>query len=103
MKVCIVGCGAVGSLFAAHLAQAGEAEVWAYDVWKEHVDAIRKHGLKISGAAEFVAKLNATSDRKELPHCSFGIVATKAIHTRSAIAQTAHIFSKDAAVCSVQN
>ena len=31
MKVCVVGCGAVGSLFAAHLAKAGEVEVWAYD------------------------------------------------------------------------
>ena len=52
MKICVIGCGAVGSLFAAHLAKAGEAEVWAYDVWKEHVEAIQKNGLRISGAAE---------------------------------------------------
>jgi len=39
--VCIIGCGAVGSLFAAHLAQKGEAEVCAYDVWKDHIEAIR--------------------------------------------------------------
>ena len=82
MKICIVGCGAVGSLFAAHLAKAGEVEVWAYDVWKEHTDAIRKNGLRLSGAADFTAKLHATSDPKELPHCDYGIVATKAIHTR---------------------
>ena len=37
MKICVIGCGAVGSIFAAHLARAGEAEVWAYDVWTEHV------------------------------------------------------------------
>jgi len=103
MKVCMVGCGAVGSLFAAHLARAGEAEVWAYDVCKEHVEAIAKRGLRISGAAEFTTKLNVTSDPKQLPHCDFGIVATKAIHTRSAIAQTAHVFGENAAVCSVQN
>jgi 2-dehydropantoate 2-reductase len=103
MKICIVGCGAVGSLFAAHLARAGEAEIWAYDVWKEHTDAIRQTGLKLSGAAEFTAKLNATSDAKELPRCDYGIVATKAIHTRSAIAQTAHAFDGASAVCSVQN
>jgi 2-dehydropantoate 2-reductase len=103
MKICIVGCGAVGSLFAAHVARTGEVEVWAYDVWKEHIDAIQEVGLKISGADEFTAKLNATSDPKELPHCDYGIVATKAIHTRSAIAQTAHIFGRNAAVCSVQN
>ena len=103
MRICIVGCGAVGSLFAAHLAKAGEAEVWAYDVWKEHTQAIRKRGLRLSGAAEFTAQLHATSDPKELPHCDFGIVATKAIHTRYAIAQTAHAFGESSAVCSVQN
>jgi 2-dehydropantoate 2-reductase len=102
MKICIVGCGAVGSLFAAHLAKAGEAEVWAYDVWKDHTDAIRKSGLRLSGAGEFTARLQATSDPNELPQCEYGIVATKAIHTRSAIAQTAHAFAHGA-VCSVQN
>ena len=103
LRVCIIGCGAVGSLFAAHLAQNGEAEVWAYDVWKEHTDAIRKNGLRLSGAADFTAKLNATSDPKELPRCDYGIVATKAIHTKSATAQVAHIFDETSAVCSVQN
>jgi 2-dehydropantoate 2-reductase len=103
MRICIVGCGAVGSLFAAHLAKAGEAEVWAYDVWKDHTDAIRRNGLKLSGAAEFTAKVNATSDPRELPRCDYGIVATKAIHTRHAIAQTAHAFGDASAVCSVQN
>jgi 2-dehydropantoate 2-reductase len=93
----------VGSLFAAHLARAGEAEVWAYDVWKEHTDAICKEGLRLSGAADFAVKLHATSDPARLPICDFGIVATKAIHTRKAIAQTARAFGDDSAVCSVQN
>ena len=99
----MIGCGAVGSLFAAHLAKAGEAEVWVYDVWKEHIQAIRKSGLQLSGAAEFTAALNATSDARELPRCDYGIVATKAIHTRSAITQVAHVFDENSAVCSVQN
>jgi 2-dehydropantoate 2-reductase len=103
MKICIVGCGAVGSLFAGHLAREGEAEVWAYDVSKEHTQAIRAKGLQISGAADFTAKLQATSNPAELPACDFGIVATKAIHTRKAIAETAHAFGNDSAVCSVQN
>ena len=103
IRICIVGCGAVGSLFAAHLARAGEAEIWAYDVWKDHTDAIRKNGLRLSGAADFTANLKATSDPKELPRCDYGIVATKAIHTSIAIAQAAHAFGEDSAVCSVQN
>ena len=103
LKVCIIGCGAVGSLFGAHLARKGEAEVWAYDVWKDHVEAIRNHGLRISGAADFTAELNATSNPSDLPRCDYGIVATKAIHTRAAMAQVARTFDENSAVCSVQN
>ena len=103
MKICVIGCGAVGSIFAAHLAKAGEAEVWAYDVWTEHVEAIEENGLHISGAAEITVRLNATSDPKRLPQCDYGIVATKAIHTKMAIAEAAHAFDDKSAVCSVQN
>ena len=95
---CVVGCGAVGSLFAAHLAKAGEVEVWAYDLWKEHTDAIRKNGLRLSGAAEFTAQTECDQRSKELPRCDYGIVATKAIHTRNAIAQAAHIFDEQCRV-----
>src|ERR1700680_283104 len=103
MKICVIGCGAVGSLFAAHLAKAGEAEVWAYDLWKQPTDASQQNGLRLWGAADFTAHLNATSDAKELPRCDYGIVATKAIHTRVAISQVAHVFDDKSAVCSVQN
>ena len=103
MRICVVGCGAVGSLFAAHLAKAGECEVWAYDVWRDHIDAIKEHGLRLSGAADFTAQLNATVDPAEIPRCDYGIVATKAIHTRNAITHTARVFDENSAVCSVQN
>jgi 2-dehydropantoate 2-reductase len=103
MKICVIGCGAVGSIFAAHLARAGEAEVWAYDVWKEHIAAIQSNGLHISGAAEFTARFQATSDPGRLPRCDYGIVATKAIHTSTAITQAARAFDEQSVVCSVQN
>jgi len=102
MRVCIVGCGAVGSIFAANLALLDDVEVWAYDLAQEHVDAINANGLRLSGAGEVLGKLRATSDPGELPACDFGIVATKAMHTEPAIAATAHAFA-DGAVCSVQN
>jgi 2-dehydropantoate 2-reductase len=102
MRVCVVGCGAVGSIFAANLAQLDDVEVWAYDLAREHVDAINANGLRLSGAGEVVGTVRATSDPAELPACDFGIVATKAMHTESAIAATAHAFAAGA-VCSVQN
>ena len=102
MRVCVIGCGAVGSLFAANLAQLDEVEVWAYDLWQPHVDAINEHGLRLSGAGDVVGRLRATSDPRELPACDYGIVATKSMHTSAALAATAHAFEQGA-VCSVQN
>ena len=94
MRVCVVGCGAVGSLFAANLAQLEDIEVWAYDLAQGHVDAINADGLRLSGAGEVVGRLRATKDAAELPQCDFGIVATKAMHTERAIAATAHAFAE---------
>jgi 2-dehydropantoate 2-reductase len=102
VRVCVVGCGAVGSLFAANLARLEDVEVWAYDLAQEHVNAINANGLRLSGAGEVVGRLRATSDAAELPACELGIVATKAMHTEPAIAATAHAFA-DGAVASVQN
>ena len=102
MKVCVVGCGAVGSLFAANLAQLDDVEVWAYDLYREHVDAINRDGLRLSGAGEALGRLRATSDPTELPPCDFGIVATKAMHTSTAIAATAAAFA-NGSVATVQN
>jgi 2-dehydropantoate 2-reductase len=102
VRVCVVGCGAVGSLFAANLANLDDVEVWAYDLSREHVDAINADGLRLSGAGEVVARLRATTDPADLPACEFGIVATKAMHTEPAIAATAHVFA-DGSVCTVQN
>jgi 2-dehydropantoate 2-reductase len=102
VRVCVVGCGAVGSLFAANLAQLDDVEVWAYDVSQAHVDAINAHGLRLVGAGEVVGLVHATTDSAALPLCDFGIVATKAMHTEGAIAATAHAFA-DGAVASVQN
>jgi len=102
-KVCIVGCGAIGSIFGAHLARLPDVEVHAYDVSREHTAAIRENGLRISGVADFASRLHAVSDPREIPPCDFGIVATKSMHTRAAIQQTAHLFGQTSAVCSVQN
>jgi 2-dehydropantoate 2-reductase len=102
VRVAVLGCGAVGALFAANLAQLEEVEVWAYDVWRKHVDAINRDGLRLSGAGEVVGRLRATTDPAELPGCDFGIVATKSMHTAPAVAATAHAFAAGS-VCSVQN
>jgi 2-dehydropantoate 2-reductase len=102
VRICVVGCGAVGSLFAANLAQLDDVEVWAYDASQPHVDAINAHGLRLSGAGDVVGRLRATTDAEELPPCDFGIVATKTMHTDAAIAATAPAFA-GGCVATVQN
>jgi 2-dehydropantoate 2-reductase len=101
-RVCIVGCGAVGSLFAANLATLDDVEVWAYDLARDHVGAINRDGLRLTGAGEVTGRVRATTDAAELPPCDFGIVATKAMHTTSAIAATAPAFASGC-VATVQN
>jgi 2-dehydropantoate 2-reductase len=102
VRVAVIGCGAVGSLFAANLSRLEDVEVWAYDISQEHVDAINARGLRLTGAAEALGFPTATTDASVLPACDFGIVATKSMHTESAIAAAGHAFA-EGAVATVQN
>ena len=81
MRIAVIGCGAVGSLFAANLGTLEDVEVWAYDPWQEHVEAINASGLRLSGAGEVVGRVRATADPSDLPPSDLGIVATKSQHT----------------------
>ena len=102
MKVCIVGCGAIGSLFAAHLGKLEDVEVWAFDPDQAHVNAINQNGLRLTGLSDIVVPVKARTNPDEIPECAFGIVAVKAMYTHSAMQATARIF-RNGAVCSVQN
>jgi 2-dehydropantoate 2-reductase len=102
VKVCVVGCGAVGSLFAANLAQLDDVEVWAYDLDAGHVAAINERGLRLSGAGDVVGTVRASADPGELPACDFGVVATKAMHTAAAVGAASRAL-ENASVASVQN
>jgi 2-dehydropantoate 2-reductase len=102
VRVAVIGCGAIGSLYAAHLARVPGVDVWAVDPWAEHVDAMNAQGLRVTGLADFVARVHARTDGSDLPACDFGVVATKAPHTRAAV-EGAQAAVANAAVVSVQN
>ena len=70
-RVCIVGCGAIGSLYAAHLARV--AEVWAFVRREDHARALNHDGLSVSGKHEFHVSLQATTRPDQLPDCDLGI------------------------------
>ena len=102
MRICVIGCGAVGSLFAANLATLDDVEVWAFDLNQLHVDAINEKGLQLVGEGDVLGRPRATSDPAAIPPCDYGIVATKAMHADGAIAATAHAFA-GGAVATVMN
>lgn len=99
-KICIIGCGSIGSLYAAHLARV--ADVYAFVRREEHARALNKDGLRVSGTHQFTAKVKAATKPQDLPAFDFGIVASKAIQTEEAFAPVSHLFNKGA-VLSAQN
>ncbi|MFZ3342662.1 MAG: 2-dehydropantoate 2-reductase [Terriglobales bacterium] len=99
-KVCIIGCGAIGSLYAAHLARV--AEVWAFVRREDHARALNRDGLRVTGTHDFAVKLRATTSPKEIPECEFGIVATKATQVQESLRLVGRRFD-EGAVLSAQN
>jgi 2-dehydropantoate 2-reductase len=100
-KVCIIGCGAIGSLYAAHLARV--AEVWTLVRREDHAQNLNREGLRISGGHNFSASLKATTKAKDLPgDFDLAIVATKATQVEAAIADAGSHFNSGA-IISAQN
>ncbi len=99
-RVCIVGCGAIGSLYAAHLARV--AEVWAFVRREDHAKALNDRGLRVSGTHDFSVRVRATATPSDLPDCDFAIVASKATQVEESIAPVGHRFDRGAVV-SAQN
>ena len=103
MKIAIVGCGAMGSVYAGLFASAGH-EVWAIDRWREHVEAIRKNGLRLEGkSGDRTVKVNATTDARDAGACDLVILATKAMQVAPAAESVKALLGKDTPVLSVQN
>jgi len=99
-RVCIIGCGAIGSLYAAHLARI--VEVWAVVRRRDHAEALNRDGLRVSGTHNFSVSLRATTDPADLPDFDLGIVATKATQVEESMAKVGNRFDRGALI-SAQN
>lgn len=103
MKIAIVGTGAMGSVYAGLLGDAGN-EVWAIDTWREHIEAIRTKGLRVEGASgDRVIKLKATTDAHEAGVADLVIIATKAMHVEAAAQNVKPLLGNDTVVLTIQN
>src|SRR5688572_15604255 len=75
-RVCVVGAGVIGSLFAAHLARV--ADVSCLVRRDDHARALNEDGLRVSGRHDFVSQVAAASDPADLPEPDLILVCTKA-------------------------
>ncbi len=85
VNVLVAGCGAIGGLYAAHLAR--HARVTALDIDAEHVAAIARDGLRITGLSDIVARIPAVMSPSQLGNALFDavIVAVKSMDTAALI------------------
>ena len=84
-RVCVVGGGVIGSLYAAHLSSV--AETWVLTRRPEHAEALSREGLCVTGKSDFVGSVRATADESELPALGLVILATKATGVDEAAAR----------------
>jgi len=89
-RVCVIGAGVIGSLYAAHLARV--ADVSDLTRREEHARALSERGLRISGKHDFTVQVRAAADPAELPDFDLGIVATKATQLDESAARLAGRF-----------
>jgi 2-dehydropantoate 2-reductase len=102
-KVVFVGAGAMGSLFAARLA-ASPGEVWVYDVWPAHIEAIRERGLRVSHrGGERPVSLRATGDPAEPGIADILFLFVKYSQTEQAMRDARPLLSEGTVIVTLQN
>jgi 2-dehydropantoate 2-reductase len=99
-RVCVVGAGVIGSLFAGHLARVADVSVLCRR--DEHAAELNAKGLRVSGRSDFVASVTASASVADLPVPDLVIVATKATGLEAAASGLAGHWP-EAAVMTVQN
>ena len=103
MKIAIIGVGAMGSVYAALLAQGGH-EVIAVDTWPEHVAAINTKGLRVEGASgDRTIKLKATTRAADVTAADLVIIATKDDGVTVAAHAALAMAKPDAPILTIQN
>jgi 2-dehydropantoate 2-reductase len=102
-KVAILGAGAMGCLFGGLMAEKG-LDVVLIDVWKEHVDAINKNGLKMDGhGGDRFIKIKATTDPSTLKTVDAIIIMCKATALKTALTNSKNIIGDNTMLMSFQN
>jgi 2-dehydropantoate 2-reductase len=100
VRICVIGAGSIGSLFAAHLATVADVQVLTRR--PDHAHALNDEGLRVSGRGDFTARVSAVSDPADLGDLDLAIIATKATGLEEAARSLEGRFA-DATIMTVQN
>ena len=102
-KVAVLGAGAMGCLFGGLMAEKG-LDVVLIDVWKDHVDAINKNGLKMDGhGGDRFIKIKATTNPSTLKPVDAIIIMCKATALKTALTNAKNIIGDQTMLMSFQN
>jgi len=103
VKITVIGAGAMGSLFGALLAESGE-NIWLYDIWKEHVEAINEKGLDIefNGKTRSIS-VKATWDKSQIETTDLAIIFVKSNQTGDASKIASELVGNTGFVLTLQN
>ncbi|MEQ8354092.1 MAG: 2-dehydropantoate 2-reductase [Kiloniellaceae bacterium] len=98
----VIGCGAMGSVYAALLADAGN-EVVVVDRWAEHIRAIAAQGLRVEGASgdRRVRLAAATTPPDEA--ADMVVIAVKAADAEAAAVSALPLIGRETVVVTIQN
>ena len=103
MHFCVIGAGSMGSLYGGMLARAG-FDVTLFDVWQDHVDAIRRDGLHLDGiTGDLRIPIRATSRVAEVPTVRCAIILTDANATRQASGTARRVLADTGFALTLQN
>lgn len=103
MRIIIWGAGAIGGTIGAYLIRAGH-DIHFVDIVEEHVQAINRDGLRITGPVDdFTARATASLPDQLDGKYPIILLCTKAQHTREATYALMDCLADDGYVMSVQN
>ena len=102
MTITIYGAGAIGGLLGAALARAGE-DVLLVDKVAEHVEAMNRRGLRVSGAEEFTVRVRACLPADLRGPLGVTFLAVKSQDTDAALDVLAPKAGAETIVVSMQN
>jgi len=103
MRICIIGAGAMGSLYGGLLARSGQ-DVTLLDTWPAHVDAINRDGLRLEGiTGDLAIPLRATIRAADCPPADAAFIQVDTNATEAAARSAAAILAPGGYAVTFQN